>query len=267
MNPQQFGNTRLKPLSDQDIKNLNQMQPTDLPPIPDENDPFVQARKQIESQKTEVKKDDMSDKALNMHPVLKKLKRTLGINSVEIFYETIYIDTEAIEFGLTEYQEDLNIWCATESRRMIAMGADEEKAVKAFDILRIGCSLVSIDGTPSYEVYGITPRQDEIKPNVFDMSERLRQAVAIAFHDFVVKEGRSFIDILEEFWQDKILNRVNISKANKLIKEDECAYICEVIGCTFTHIGKKNKPYFCVNHSTTMKKALSSDEMTNIPFP
>jgi hypothetical protein len=272
MNTQQFGSTKLKPLTDQDIQKLDNPAPNqqNLPPIPDDNDPFVQARKQREeAPKSNPKKDEMEDKAINMHPVLKKLKRTLGINTLEVFYETIYIESEMIKFGMTEYPEDLNIWCLSESRRLLASGLEEEKALKAFDILRVGCSLVSIDGTPAYEVYGIKPRQDELRSNAFDMSDRLRQAVAIEFHKFVMNEGRAFIDILEEFWQENILNRVNIARSSsaKALKDDECAYVCEVAGCTFTHVGKRSQSYFCINHSTTLKKALTTDELDSIPFP
>jgi hypothetical protein len=267
MNTQQFGNTKLKPLTDSDIQKLDQQTAPELPPIPDENDPFVAARKAKES-KPAPKKDDFEDKAINMHPVLKKLKKTLGINRVEIFTETVYVGEDAIKFGFTEYPENLNLWCITESRRMLAMGMEEEKAMKAFDILRVGCSLVAIDGVPSYEVYGINPQKDELRANAFDMSERLRQAVAIEFHNFVTQEGRAFVDILEDFWQKNIYNRVNItSSGNQALKEGEAAYICEVPGCSFTHIGKAGQPYFCINHSTTLKKALTASELDSIPFP
>ena len=265
MNTQQFGNSKLKPLTNQDIQKLDkpvESQP-ELPPIPDENDPLVAARKMREQKPKP--KNELEDKAIHMHPVLRKLKKTLGINRLEIFEETIYADGEVIKWGFTEYPEELNVWCASEARSMIADGATDAKAMKAFDILRVGCSLVHIDQVPSYEVYGINARENENKSNQFDLSDRLRQAVAIKFYEFVMEEGRAFIDILEEFWQSKILNKSNISSA-KPFAEDESLYVCEVPGCSFTHTGKSNKAYFCVDHSVTLKKALTSEEMGSLPL-
>ncbi len=266
---QQFGGTKLKPLSDHDIQNLDKPQHNDLPPIPSDNDPIVAARKVAQTkQATGPKKDELEDKAINMHPVLRKLKKTLGINRLEIFEETVYVDSVMIKFGFTEYPEDLNIWCAAESRRLLNMGVEEEKAMKAFDILRVGCSLVSIDGAPSYEVYGINPKTEEVRPNSYDLSNRLRKAVAFEFHKFVTEEGRAFIDVLEDFWQQKILNRVSIQSAGeRVLNKGENVYVCETAGCDFTHSGKDVPGgYVCVRHSTPLKKALTSEETDSLPL-
>lgn len=267
---QQFGGTKLTPVTDADIANIskNRESASSPPPVPNENDPFVAARraaKAKEEQPVKPKADELGDKAIDMHPILKKLKRTLGINKLEIFEETIYANGEAIKWGLTEYPEELNIWCASEARTMSANGDSDAKAMKAFDILRVGCSLVYIDQVPTYEIYGINVKENEIKNNKFDLSNRLRQAVAIKFYEFVIEEGKPFIDILEDFWQDKILNRSNIT-SSKPFAVDESVYICPVAGCSFTHVGKSDKTYYCIDHSVALKKALTREETVNLPL-
>jgi hypothetical protein len=269
--PQQFGNLKLKPMTSQDIEKLDQP----LPPIPeqqpDENDIFVQARKMAKPQTSEVQekakpKDELEDKALNMHPILKKLKSKLGIDRVTIHKKTILVDEDVFEFGFTEYPEDLNIWCLTESRNQLIRGETEEKAMSTYNILRVGCSLVSINDFPSYEVYGIEPREGEVPVNnAFLLSDRLRKAVAVEFNQFITKEGVAFVDILEQFWQEKVLSRVNIISGNGLAP-DENLYVCEVAGCSFVHTGSNKKDHYCIEHGVKLKKSLTSTEKESLPL-
>lgn len=268
--PQQFGNLKLKPMTNQDIQNLDQPLPPTPDQQPDENDIFVQAKRmnqpQQEAPKPAPKKNDLEDKAINMHPILKKLKSKLGIDRITVHKKSVLVDGEVFEFGFTEYSEDLNIWCLTESRNQLIRGETDEKAMSTYNILRVGCSLVSLNNCPSYEVYGIVPREGEIPASSpFLLSDRLRKAVAIEFNQFITKEGVAFVDILEQFWQEKILSRVSIISGNALAS-DEGAFVCEIAGCTFVHTGSITKEHYCVEHGVKLKKSLTLAEQDSLPL-
>ena len=271
--PQQFGNLKLKPMTSQDIEKLDQPLPPTPDQQPDENDIFVQARRMAttkpvaEAEAPKLKpKNELEEKALNMHPILKKLKAKLGIDRITVHKKSIIVDNDVFEFGFTEYPEDLNIWCLTESRNQLIRGETEEKAMSTYNILRVGCSLVSINDFPSYEVYGIEPREGEVPANnAFLLSDRLRKAVAVEFNQFITKEGVAFVDILEQFWQEKILSRVNIISGNAL-SPDENVFVCEVAGCSFVHTGSSKKEHFCIEHGTKLKKSLTLAEQDSLPL-
>lgn len=276
--PQQYGSLKLKPMTSQDIERMDQKSDTSIPPIPTEMDGLIkQAQTQTVVKPTPAAptpaaptpakpKNDLDDKALNMHPVLKKLKSKLGIDRLTVHKKSIIVDNDVFEFGFTEYPEDLNLWCLTESRNVLLQGETDEKAMSTYNILRLGCSLVSINDYPSYEVYGINPREGEVPAHSpFLLSDRLRKAVAVEFNTFITREGVAFVDVLEDFWQEKILSRVNIISGNQLGK-DENIYVCEVAGCSFTHIGVSSKEYHCVEHGVKLKKSLTLAEQDSLPL-
>lgn len=274
-----FMSGRLKPV---DLNKVPE-KPSSPPPLPDEQqgeDPISAARnyksKPEVKNSRELEKDAFKNTAISQHPVLRKLKEKLGINSLEIRTQKVYVDDDTIfEFGFTEYPDELNIWCASESRQILISGSEEAKAMKSFDILRLGVSLVAINGDPVYEIFGINPTEadnDRLYRNRFDMSMELRKKCAYVFYQQVMTELAPFVDVLEDFFIENIVNKHSVKSAGKLDK-NKSLYICEVMGCTFKYEGptRRNsdgteKPYVCTVHGTNLKKLLSEEEMGDIPL-
>lgn len=233
------------------------------PPVPPK---FTPVKKEGQEPRQEPRQESfssvMEDKAIGQHPVLKKLRSKLGIKRNVVHTCPIYVDGDIIEFGFTEYSEELSLWSATQMRFMHKESDDELKASKSFDLLRMGLSLVSIDNTPSYEVYGIEPNVEEINPSApLNLSDNLRKKVAICFHNFVLNEGKAFFDILEDFWIEKIFNSSDIRKSTT-----GEVFVCEVEGCNYTHKGESFGEYYCVTHGKKLKKALTKEEKGNYPL-
>lgn len=218
-------------------------------------------------------KGEFENKEVNSHPVLKKLKAKLGIKPLEIYTKSIMVDGDKFDFSFSEYSEELVVFCASEYRRAI-MTHGEELAMKRFDILRIGCSLVAIDNEPIYEVFGVELELEELdrfQKNKYDLSDRLRKECAKIFCQKVLREFRGFISELETFFIEKIVNIANI-KAFDSLKEGQNVYICEVPGCTFIHKdypmfdGDKELPFICAIHAVPLKKALNPAEKADLPL-
>lgn len=270
---------RLKPV---DLNKIPEKQVTTPPPIPESQgeDPIAAARnykaKPEQRNAKEIERDAFKNAAVSQHPVLRKLKEKLGINTVEIRTQKVYVDDDTIfEFGFTEYPDELNIWCASESRQILMNGSEEAKAMKSFDILRLGVSLVAINGDPVYEVFGVNPTEsdnEKLYRNRFDLSMELRKKCSYIFYQQVMEELAPFVDVLEDFFIENIINKHSVKSAGKIDK-NKSLYICEVMGCTFKYEGpsRKNpdgteKPYVCTVHGTEMKKVLSEEEMSDIPL-
>ena len=219
-------------------------------------------------------KGEFENKDINSHPVLKKLKAKLGLKPLELHVKSIMVDGDKFDFSLSEYSEELVIYCAAEYRRAI-MVYGEDSAIKRFDILRIGCSLVAIDNTPIYEVFGVElelEELDRIQKNPYDLSDRLRKECAQIFCQKVLYEFRGFIAELEEFFVEKIVNIAGV-KAFDSLKEGQNVYVCEVPGCSFIHKdvpmfddSGKELPFLCTIHAVPLKQALTLNERSNLPL-
>lgn len=219
-------------------------------------------------------KGEFEDKDVNSHPVLKKLKKLLGIKPLELHTKTIMVDGDKLDFSLTEYSEELVIYCAAEYRRAI-MTIGEDRAMRRFDLLRIGCSLVAIDNSPIYEIFGVEielEEMDRLNRNPYDLSDRLRKECAKIFCDKVLYELRGFIGELEVFFIEKIINASNISSYDSLA-DGQAIYVCSAPGCSFIHKDAPmyddkgtEIPFVCAIHATPLKKALTTSERDNSPL-
>lgn len=249
-------------------------------PAPAEEDPFTQAKKMAEATPAATNRkrsaeEFMNATAIKTHPVLAKLRSKLGINPLVIHEHKIYVDDAVMSFGFTEYPDELNLWCANESRRILLQGTEEAKAMKSFDILRMGVSLVHIDGAPIYEVLGINPVQDDeqlLSVSPTNLSNSLRKKVAYKFYELIMSDLAPFVDSLEDFFVDNIVNKRSIRNASEVGNGKEL-HICEAMGCTFQYEGKAPLSVHgipvelvCPIHKTPLKKALSEEQMGDLPL-
>lgn len=219
-------------------------------------------------------KSEFDNKDINAHPVLKKLKSKLGLKPLELHTVSIMADGDKFDFSLSEYSEELVLYCASEYRRAI-MTNGETSAMKRFDILRLGCSLVAIDNAPVYEIFDVDielSEMDRITKNPYDLSDRLRRECSKIFCKMVLHEFRGFISELENFFIEKIVNAIDI-KAFDSLKEGQNIYICEVPNCPFVHKDKpmlndkgEEIPYLCTIHAVPLKKSLTLNERSNLPL-
>lgn len=236
----------------------------------------VKQQKEVKQEEIDLdkyyKKSEFDNKDIDSHPVLKKLKAKLGLRPLEIYTKSIIVDCDKIDFSFSEYSEELVIFCASEYKSNSIM--DEHLSLKKFDILRIGCSLVAIDGYPIYEVFGIELELEElerVQKNKFDVSNRVRKECAKRFCQKVLIEYRGFISELEEFFIEKIVNISNI-KAFDSLKEGQKVFVCDVPGCTFVHKdypmedNGKEIPFMCTIHATPLKQALTKKEKSDLPL-
>lgn len=257
----------LKKVSIEDIANKEASKK--VKPTPDKSEHKVEAHSVFTKPKGE-----FDDKSIHEHPVLKKLKSALGIKPLELHTKKITVDGLVLSFDLTEYPEELNIFCAEEYRKSL-MTIGEARATKIFDYLRVGCSLVAIDGAPIYEVFGVELELedlDRVSKNAFDLSDRLRKECAKIFCRKVLSELRDFVSALEEHYVEKIINKAVIGSFDSLPDSFE-VYICEVPGCSFIHKAPpmyddsgREVPYVCAAHAVPLRKALTPSERANFPL-
>ncbi len=219
-------------------------------------------------------KTEFEDKKIDDHPVLKKLKKLLAIDTAELHHKEVNVAGDKLTFSLTEYSEELNIFCVEEYSRQL-MTSGSAKATKIFDYMRIGCSLVAIDMSPIYEIYGLElelEELDRISKNKYDLSDRMRKECSKIFSQSVMKDLRDFIGPLEEFFVDKIVNKAQITAFDSL-KPGQEVFVCDVPGCTFIHTNipmfddaGREIPFVCAIHSSPLKKALTPNEKSSFPL-
>jgi len=213
------------------------------------------------------------------HPVVSKLLGKFGLKKEKRYPLEVTTDQASFKFLMVPIPDELSLWAVQKGQDLSAQEG-LQIGTGWLQTLLMACSVVAMDETPVYEVWGLTPSDEEaavLRRDPYDISNRLIKLSATALAKLLWSRLPMVTDRLDKFYKEVVSPSIKVEstyeREQKELKGNLCRFLCPIDKCTyeFTEVpvtaeGGGTAPLFCKLHGTTMVNVSSLKEESDFPL-
>jgi len=199
-----------------------------------------------------------------VHPILNRMLNKFGLKRIKRYELELTSNDggDKFRYTMTLVPEDCSLWAVREAKEK--MGQEGTDIGSGWlSMLIVSLSVVAIDGTPIYEIFGVKPEtkeeQNDLATDRLNLSARMRRLTGMALAKVFWSDVTPLADKLYEFYEGRIIPSSKVVSSYELEASGSERYVCVYDNCNVTEFLKPQydetggeMPYYCKVHKTEL---------------